>query len=74
MKINEIYLTMERHGLTDSARHFSSVWLERGHNYLSQNREADLSPADALVLHRGLKDEEQYELAAKLLVDLLEGR
>ena len=73
MKLIEIYRSLERCGLTDSQRHFSEIWLERGYNYLSQNRDADISPADALTLHRSLKDERHYELAAKLLADLLEG-
>lgn len=71
MRMNEIYNLMEARGLTDSQRHFSSVWLERGQNYLSQNKDADLSAADALTLWRALQDEQQYELAAILLADLL---
>lgn len=74
MKLIEIYRSFGRVGLTDSQRHFSTVWLERSHNYLSQNKDADISATDALTLHRGLKDEEQHELAAKLLADLLEQR
>lgn len=72
MRMTEIYTLMETRGLTDSQRHFSAVWLERGHNYLSQNRDADLSAADALTLWRSLQDEQQYELAAIVLADLLE--
>ena len=74
MKIQHIYQMMEQHGLTDSQRHFSAIWLERGSNYLSQNKDADLHPVDALTLYRSLKDERQYELAAKLLADLLEDK
>jgi hypothetical protein len=74
MKINEIYHLMEQRGLTDSQRHFSSIWLERGSNYLSQNKDADLHPVDALTLYRSLKDEQQYELAAKILANMLEGK
>lgn len=71
MRMNEIYNLFESRGLTDSQRHFSLVWLERGQNYLSQNKDTDLSPADALTLWRGLQAEQQYELAAILLADLL---
>ncbi len=74
MKLIEIYRSFERTGLTDSQRHFSTVWLERAHNYLAQNKDAEIGAADALTLHRGLSDERQYELAAKLLADLLEQR
>ena len=74
MRMHEIYNIMEARGLTPSQRHFSGVWLERGENYLSQNKDADLSAADALTLWRSLNDEGQYELAAKLLADLLGDR
>jgi hypothetical protein len=74
MKIQEIYSLMENRGLTASQRHFSGVWLERGENYLSQNKDANLSAADTLTLWRSLQDEQQYELAAMLLADLLEGQ
>jgi hypothetical protein len=74
MKIDQIYNLMEQRGLTNSQRHFSSVWLERGENYLSQNKGANISPADALTLWRSLQNEREYELAATLLADLLEGQ
>lgn len=72
MTLENAYLLMEQFGLTNSQRHFSSIWLERSPNYLSQNKDIDLSPADALTLYRSLKAEQQYELAARLLADLLE--
>jgi hypothetical protein len=73
LKINEIYNLMEQRGLTDSQRHFSAIWLERGSNYLSQNKDADIQPTDVLTLWRSLHAEHEYELAARLLADLLEG-
>lgn len=73
MKIVEIYNQMETRGLTASQRHFSAAWLERGENYLSQNKEAEMSAADAVTLWRNLRSESEYELAAKLLTVLLEG-
>jgi hypothetical protein len=73
MKLQAVYTLFSERGLTSSARHFSSVWLERGPNRLSQGKEADLCPADALTLYRSLQAEQEYELAARLLIDLLEG-
>ena len=74
MRLQEAYDLLEERGLTASQRHFSAAWLERAENYLSQNKEANLSPADGLTLWRGLQDEQQYELAARLLADLLSDR
>ncbi len=72
MKLIEVFETFTERGLSNSQRHFSGVWLERGENYLSQNKDGDLSADDAMTLWRSLQNEGQYELAAKILADLLE--
>lgn len=72
MRIFEIYQQFEERGLSNSQRHFSAAWLERGENYLSQNKETDLSAEDGLKLWKNLQGEHEYELAAKILSDLLE--
>jgi hypothetical protein len=72
MRIFEIYQQFEQRGLSNSQRHFSAAWLERGENYLSQNKDTDLSAEDALKLWKNLQGEREYELAAKLLADMLE--
>jgi len=64
----------EERGLTLSQRHFSAIWLERGENYLSQNKASDLLAEDGLRLWRGLRDEKEFELAARLLANLLEAQ
>ena len=74
MKIYEIYSQFEERGLTLSQRHFSSVWLERGENYLSQNKDSDLLAEDGLTLWRSLRDKKEFELAAQLLTNLLEAQ
>lgn len=70
MRMTEIYTLMETRGLTDSQRRFSSIWPRRGRT-TCPDKDTDLSPADALTLWRALQDEQQYELAAILLADLL---
>lgn len=72
MRIFEIYQQFEQRGLSNSQRHFSAAWLERGENYLSQNKDTDLSAEDGLKLWKNLQGEREYELAAKLLADMLE--
>ena len=74
MRIYEIYQQFEKRGLSNSQRHFSAAWLERGENYLSQNKEADLSAEDGLKLWKNLQGEREYELAARLLADMLEAK
>jgi hypothetical protein len=71
MRIFEIYQQFEERGLSNSQRHFSAAWLERGENYLSQNKETDLSAEDGLKLWKNLQGEREYELAAKILTNLL---
>lgn len=71
MRIFEIYQQFEERGLSNSQRHFSATWLERGENYLSQNKETDLSAEDGLKLWKNLQGEREYELAAKVLTKLL---
>lgn len=72
MRIFEIYQKFEQRGLSSSQRHFSAAWLERGENYLSQNKESDLSAEDGVKLWRNLQGEREYELAATILADLLD--
>ena len=72
MRIFEIYQQFEQRGLSNSQRHFSAAWLERGENYLSQNKDTDLSAEDGLKLWKNLQGEREYELAEKLLADMLE--
>lgn len=62
----EIYHHFFKHGLTDSQRHFSSVWLDRAENYLCLRGSRGPS-ADALIeLFQTLWREGRLVLAARV--------
>lgn len=67
----EIYQHFFERGLTDSHRHFSSVWLGRAENYLCLR--ADRGPsADALIeLFQSLVREGRLMLAARVAWSIL---
>lgn len=61
-----IYHLFQRRGLTDSQRHFSSVWLDRAENYLCLRGSRGPS-ADALIeLFQTLMREGRLMLAARV--------
>jgi len=73
MIIGELYNHMRERELTQSMRSWSEDWAGRSHNYCSMNWDRPL-PADiGIRLHRMLLVEGQPDLAARLLVSLLDG-
>jgi hypothetical protein len=71
--ISELYNYMLERELTHSMRAWSEDWAGRSHNFCSMNWDRPL-PADVGIrLHRMLVGEGQPDLAARLLVSLLDG-
>ncbi|PIB93104.1 hypothetical protein [Caulobacter sp. FWC2] len=72
MIVGELYNYMLERELTQSMRSWSEDWAGKSHNFCSTNWHRPL-PADIAVrLHRMLLTEGQPDLAARLLVSLLD--
>ena len=72
MIVGELYNHMLERDLTQSMRAWSEDWAGRSHNYCSTHWDHPL-PADiGIRLHRMLLSEGQPDLAARLLVSLLD--
>lgn len=56
-----------------SQREASEFLLERSPNYISQNRDADLSAEDAVRAWRKFVELKDHELAARVLLFALDG-
>lgn len=74
MIVGELYNHMVERELTHSMRSWSEDWAGRSHNYCSTNWDRPL-PADiGIRLHRLLLVEGQPDLAARLLISLLDDK
>jgi hypothetical protein len=56
-----------------SQREASEILLERSPNYISQYREAEVSAEDGVRVWRKLVEKRDHELAARVLLSILEG-
>lgn len=71
--IEIFYMAFER-DYCSSQREASELLFERSANYISQYRDAELSSEDGIRVWRKLTDLKDHELAARVLLSVLEGR
>lgn len=74
MKIADIYTEMYRRELTESMRSWSQDWAGRSHNFASTNWELPLPADTAIRLRKRLLMEGHPDLAARVLLAMLEDR
>lgn len=72
MNTGVLFWEMHDLGLTTSMRSWSEQWLHKSHNFASINWDRPLPPAVLLTLRRNLIQRGAHELAARVLVALLE--
>ena len=72
MVVGQIYNEMAGRGLANSMRQWSEDWAGRSHNFASLHWEKPLPADTALLLRRRLIAEGHHDLAARLLIALIE--
>ena len=72
MRAYEVFEAMKDRNLTTSLRSWSKDWLGRAQNFATVNRSDPLPPETSIVLRRRLVDSGHHDLAAMVLLSMLE--
>ena len=72
MRAYEVFEEMRNRNLTESLRSWSSDWLGHAQNFATTHRSEPLPPATALRLRRRLILAGHHDLAASILLGMIE--
>ena len=72
MRAYEVFEAMRDRNLTTSLRSWSKDWLGRAQNFATVNQSDPLPPETSIVLRRRLVDSGHHDLAAMVLLSMLD--
>ena len=72
MRAYEVFEEMRNRNLTESLRSWSSDWLGHAQNFGTTHRSEPLPPATAIRLRRRLIEANHHDLAASILLGMIE--